>query len=125
MTTATLDEVKCRAVLERVLEERRRQVAGYGHNDELEDGTGPNVAWMAHTDINLDLRNATEIEAAFRAEYERYESRHGVPTWMHLVREEVAESFRERDPEPLKAELLQVAALCVSWIEAIERREAQ
>lgn len=117
-----LDEGKCRAVLERVLEERRRQVAIYGLDDELEDGTGPEANWLRHTAINLDLMDATEIEDAFRREYVRYEHQNGLPTWMHLVREELAEAFKENKPRPLTTELLQLAALCVSWVETIERR---
>lgn len=108
-------------VLEEVFEERKRQVARYGHNDDKADGTGPDVRWMAHTDVNLDLRTAKEIEAAFRAEYDRNGGDAGA-TWMHLVREELAESFAEDDPERLEAELLQLAALAVSWVESIRKR---
>lgn len=108
-------------VLEEVFEERKRQVARYGHNDDKADGTGPGVRWMAHTDVNLDLRTATEIEAAFRAEYDRNGGDEGA-TWMHLVREELAESFAEDDPDRLEAELLQLAGLAVSWIESIRKR---
>lgn len=112
----------CLDVLQAVLEERVRQVARYGLNDECEDGTGSGVRWLAYTDINLDLRTAKEIEAAFRAEYEKYEKRHGLPTWMHLIREEMAEAFAEDDLEKRNAEATQVAALLVSWIEATVRR---
>jgi len=111
-------QIKTIAILERVFEERVRQVAQYGHNDDLEDGTGPNVEWLWPVS---DL-NATEAEADFRAEYERYEQAKDRPTWMHLVREELAESFAESDPERLSEELLQVAALCVSWVESLEKR---
>jgi hypothetical protein len=114
----------CLEVLSEVLAERHRQVAQYGLNDECLDGTGPEVLWLEKTDVNLDLRDATEIEDAFRIQYERYCRAHGgVPTWMLLVREEIAEAFKESDPERLTAELVQVAALCVSWVEAIRRRE--
>ena len=108
----------CRDVLQEVLTERRRQVEKYGHNDECEDGTGPDVRWLRNTDVNLDLCTATEIEKAFRQEYER----HDTPTWMHLVREEVAEAF-EAEPGSLRQdeELIQVAALCVSWAERNRR----
>ena len=48
----------------------------------------------------------------------------GYLTWVHILREEVAEAFAETDPVRLRAELLQVAAVAVAWIEAIDRREA-
>lgn len=108
-------------VLEEVFEERKRQVARYGHNDDKADGTGPNVKWLSGTDINLDLRHADEIEKAFRTEYDRNGGDEGAD-WMRLVREELAEVFAEDDPENLEAELLQVAALCVSWVESIRKR---
>jgi hypothetical protein len=40
-----------------------------------------------------------------------------------LVREEVAEVFQETDPVKLREELVQVAALAVSWIEKIDARQ--
>ena len=63
-----------------------------------------------------------EFEDICRADYEFYEKLHGQPTWMHLVREEVAEAFKEADPTRLEEELLQVAALCVSWVEKLQMR---
>lgn len=105
-------------VLDEVFEERKRQVARYGFNETLEDGVGPDAKW-AHP---LTALPATEIESDFRIEYEQHERTTGLPTWMHLVREEIAEAFMESDPEKLQAELLQVAALCVSWVEVIRSR---
>lgn len=111
-------QVKTIAVLERVFQERNRQVQQYGHNEDLEDGVGPDVRWLAHTDVNLDLRTGKEIQVAFRGEYERYTKRTGKPTWMHLVREELAEAFELSGDDPeFVTEILQVAALCVSWAE--------
>jgi hypothetical protein len=105
------------AVLENVFEERTRQVARYGHNEGLKDGTGPEVQWLPE-----DPDPASLIEKLFRRDYEEHEARHGAPTWMHLVREELAEAFAEDDPERLEEELTQVAALCVSWVEKLRRR---
>jgi hypothetical protein len=110
--------VKTIAVLEKVFDERVRQVARYGHNDDLDDGTGSEAEWLQP----LSDFPARTIEYELREEYENHEMVHGKPTWMHLVREEIAESFAEDDPERLTAELLQVAALCVSWVETIEKR---
>ena len=106
------------AVLERVFDERVRQVAQYGDNSNLEDGTGPDSMWLSP----LASNHADDIQVAFRHDYEDHEEQEGLPTWMHLIREEVAEAFQEDDPERLTAELLQVAALCVSWVEIIEKR---
>jgi len=117
-------EESCRAVLERVFRERVSQVARYGHNEGLEEGVGPHARWLSGCGVSLDLENAETIQGLFRREYEKYTARHGAPTWMHLVREEVAEAFEcEPGSARLVEELIQVAALCVKWVEAVELRE--
>jgi hypothetical protein len=103
-------------VLDDIRAERARQVFRYGDNADTPDGTGPEVMWLN----NISGLSATTIEKAFRDEYES----HGevAPSWMHLVREEVAEAFLETNPTRLRAELVQVGALVASWIEQIDRR---
>lgn len=44
-------------------------------------------------------------------------------TWMDILREEVAEAFAETDSENLRMELIQVAAVAIQWVEAIDRNE--
>lgn len=106
-------------VLGDVRAERARQFAKYGTNEGLRDGTGE--AWLRP----FSLEDSATIEARLREDYEAYKVQHvGLPTWMHLVREEVAEAFAEMDPERLREELVQVAALCVSWVEKIDARGA-
>jgi hypothetical protein len=84
------------AILLMVYDERVRQEAEYGHlNDGLEDGTGPD-----------------------REDYDKYEDENGLPTWMHLVREEIAEAFELEASDPnFVTEIIQVSALCASWAE--------
>lgn len=60
-----------------------------------------------------------DIEAAFRDDYVEYENLHGYPTWMHLIREEVAELFDTRTSSRAIEEAVQVAALCVSLCEEL------
>ena len=109
-----------RCVTENVLmdveEERSRQFHRYGTNEDLEDGTGG--AWARP----VSESSAEVLEKLFRADYEEHEAQHGRPTWVHLVREELAEAFQETDHTRLREELLQVAALCVSWIEKLDTR---
>jgi malonyl CoA-acyl carrier protein transacylase len=111
-------QARTESVLSAVLRERGAQVARYGHNHDLEDGTGPGAPWL----LPISLYRADSIEHALRGDYVNHEKIHGKPTWMHLVREEVAEAFKEQDPERLEEELIQVAALCVSWVETIQER---
>ena len=111
-------ECQTDVVLGDVKAERARQFARYGSNTDLDDGTGE--PWL----LPLSLEDPRHIEASFRTDYEVYEALHdGKPTWMHLVREEVAEAFAEEDPARLRAEIIQIAALCVSWAEKIDARE--
>lgn len=105
-----------RRVLADVNLERVRQTRRYD-NAETVDGTGPETRWL----LPYTNDSATEIEAALRGDYVDFEDEAPV-TWVHLVREEVAEAFTETDPEALRAELIQVAALCVSWVEQIDHR---
>jgi len=44
----------------------------------------------------------------------------GSLTWQHVLEEEVLEAFAEKDPKLLRAELVQVAAVCVRWIQDID-----
>jgi hypothetical protein len=115
-------QIRTIAVLENVFEERLRQVERYGHNETLEDGTGPMESWIPRSLTVDPYVSAEKTELAFRKDYEQHERVMGAPTWMHLVREEIAEAFMETDPDRLEAELTQVAALCVSWVEKIRAR---
>lgn len=108
---------RTRAVLDLVLAEREAQEVRYGAaNVHVEDGTGPNVRWLAP----LSFTVATRVQELLRFDYEKHEAEHGAPTWMHLVREELAEAFELEPSDPrLAEELVQVAALCVSWVERL------
>jgi hypothetical protein len=115
----------CLDVLQRLLEERLRQVARYGLNDECEDGTGSSSHWLADTEFSDRRLSAAETEQSFREDYGTYEDQHGLPTWMHLIREEVAEAFAEDDLTKRNAEAIQAAALFVSWVESTVRRASR
>jgi hypothetical protein len=108
---------------------REAQEAKYGHvNDLLEDGTGPGVEWLAPVvDVAQSAYtgriHAKGIQEIFREDYEaQFDEKTRLPSWMHLVREELAEAFEQDDPARLEDELLDVAALCVSWIERLRKR---
>jgi hypothetical protein len=48
-------------------------------------------------------------------------AKEGNLTWKHILHEEVLEAFAENDPAKLRAELMQVIAVGVAWVEAIDR----
>lgn len=95
-----------RSVLDEVLEERKAQDTKWGQHNHP-DGTGGD-GWINEA---RDAKHATD-EAAARGEV----------TWLDILFEEVAEAFAEDDTTRLRAELIQVAAVAVSWAEAIDRR---
>jgi hypothetical protein len=70
--------------------------------------------------------DGTHEARAIAADFHRCEcqeaARCGLVTWRHILMEEVAEAFAETDAAKLREELIQVAAVAVSWVEAIDRR---
>lgn len=77
-----------------------------------------------HPDGTRCSRFGLDALKAAREVYE-YKRAHGVVTWASVLEEEFWEVMTEEDPEDLRAELVQLAAVCVSWIEAIDRRQRQ
>ena len=105
-----------RDVLHDVVAERHRQIELWGHNTDTPDGTGPNVLWASASGT------AGFVEVAFREEYNDH-AKSGEPlTWMHFLREEFAEAMQESDPDRLYTELIEVAAVAVSWCEKLRTR---
>ncbi|MBK7823587.1 MAG: hypothetical protein IPJ61_21610 [Tessaracoccus sp.] len=99
-------------VLREVMDERVRQHDKWGEQNH-KDGTGPLLVWAD--------RAAGAAVHAFRNRCE-YRFRMGNGTWSDIALEEIAEALAEEDPALLRAELIQVAAVAVAWVEAIDRR---
>ncbi len=56
----------------------------------------------------------------FRARcQDRFE--HGLGTWEAVLLEEVYEALAESDPAKLRAELIQVAAVCLRWVDQLDK----
>ncbi len=93
-------------VLSEVLAERIRQDERWGEQNHP-DGTGSLT----------QVIEADKAREGCKAAFDR-----GDGTWMHVLIEETFEAFAEGDPTKLRTELVQVAAVAVAWIEAIDRR---
>lgn len=93
-------------VLGEVQAERDRQDAKWGEQNHR-DGTGSLTQVM----------EADKAREGCQAAFGR-----GDGTWMHVLIEEVFEALAEEDPVKLRAELVQVAAVAVAWVAAIDRR---
>jgi hypothetical protein len=81
-----------------------------------------NGALNSFEEMGLEDGTATDIQVAFRKEYDRLRGDAPDPsdqlTRMHLVREELAETFELEGNDPrFIAEAIQVAALLVQWVE--------
>ncbi len=92
--------------LQEVANERARQNIKWGDQDHP-DGTGDAPAVAAAVFAKAETNKAAE---------------QGTLDWRLILDEEVAEAFAESDRVKLRTELIQVAAVAIAWVEAIDRR---
>ncbi|MFD9940676.1 hypothetical protein ACFWYW_16095 [Nonomuraea sp. NPDC059023] len=92
-------------ILDEIAGERRAQDVRWGIQD-IPDGTSPSRTPAA---------DAAKRETSAAGD-------DGTLTWRHILAEEVLEAFAESDPEALRTELIQVAAVAVKWAQALDRR---
>ncbi|NBE80329.1 hypothetical protein GVV04_04855 [Micromonospora sp. NEAU-HG-1] len=83
------------------------------------------VQWgeQNHPDGTEESRWDKEAAVRARALCQHLAAR-GELTWTAILSEEIAEAYAETDPAKLREELIQVAAVAVAWVEAIDRRTA-
>jgi hypothetical protein len=91
-----------------VADERGRQLAKWGVQS-LPEGTGG--AWKPAAD---EARRITDERA-----------KAGVVTWLDVLLEEVFEAAAEDNVIRLREELVQVAAVAVSWVEDLDRMASE
>ncbi len=107
-------------ILKEVYRERRQQEARWGQQDHP-DGTGE-PTWTHDISPDMDMTwSAKTIANLAQARCERH-AEQGRLTFLDIALEEIAEAFAETDPDLLRAELVQSAAVIVNWIGAIDRR---
>lgn len=92
-----------------VVRERERQTREHGVQT-LPDGTGDHASEIARDVAQMLCDKATA---------------QGTLAWRDILREEVWEAFAEHDRAKLRQELVQVAAVAVQWIEAIDRESGE
>lgn len=63
-----------------------------------------------------------EVLAKFACEHA---AKQGTVTWRHILMEEACEAFASTDVDNLRAELIQVAAVAVAWVENIDRNNGK
>jgi hypothetical protein len=114
-------------VLAEVADERSRQDAKWGEQNHP-DGTGPKstpVAEIVRGPANGIVNRHYAFGLASNAKSVTDEhAADGTVTFRDILLEEVFAAMAESDPEKLRTELIQVAAVATQWVEAIDRREA-
>lgn len=111
-------------VLGDVADERARQDRKWGEQNHP-NGTGPVVEPLNASTISTPCwcyLDAAELAQEAREDCQRaFAEDRG--TYRHVLMEELFEALAENDPRLLRAELVQVAAVAVAWVEAIDRRQ--
>lgn len=118
MTTPT------QQVLIDIVAERDRQNRKWGEQNHP-DGTGPlSAPFDLYPDArgyplqSLPAQKLADVATALCGTAAQY----GGVTWTLILLEEVFEALAEDDPERLRVELVQVAAVAAQWAEALDRR---
>jgi hypothetical protein len=93
--------------------ERQAQLAKWG-DQHHPDGTGHDRVWAF-------TGPASYVAACARQQTEDLAA-DGYATWTDIALEEFAEAIAESDPVKLRAELVQVAAVCAAWIADLDSR---
>lgn len=109
-----------RKIVGEVLGECQSQLETWGLQNHP-DGTGPLKPSPMIWGKLADLNNSDFANAARKRTENDFST--GKGSWEHILTEEVFEAYAEDDEEALRAELVQVAAVAVSWINAIDRRQ--
>jgi hypothetical protein len=116
---APLSPTPTTRVLFEVADEREAQNEKWGEQNHP-DGTGPNLELSG---LPGYYGYAPDF-ADWAKDRCNKEFRQGHGTWEHILTEEWGEVLEESDVVKLRAELIQVAAVAVAWVEAIDRRGA-
>ena len=121
-------DARFRDIVGEVIGEAERSIAKHGEQRDLPMGTGPETYPLA-TDgpamfDTLPAEDLAEIATADTKFHSRNEGGNDTCTWWHILREEVFEAAAEGDPATLRGELVQVAAVAVKMIDALDAASA-
>lgn len=93
-------------ILQEVFDERKRQHAKFGEQNH--------PLWVPSLeDVKLADISKASCDNAFA---------NGEETWRHVLQEEYCEALAESDPDLVRAELIQLAAVAVQIVEMSDRR---
>lgn len=103
--------------------ERRRQDSKWGEQNHP-NGTGP---YRTLFGLNYPVSAKYFRDLRDRAIYttDKNASCSGALSYADILLEEVFEAMAESDPQKLREELIQCAAVAVAWVQKIDRDEAK
>lgn len=96
-------------------EERQRQVAKFGEQLDI-PSTPPADLRMYRLHIGTEERCRRQCDKDFAK---------GEGSWAHVAIEELAEAVDAPDDVRRREELVQLATVCMAWIQAIDHRARQ
>jgi hypothetical protein len=99
-------------------DERRRQDARWGQQNHLSVHFKPRSLTPSPGQSMLPVESEIKDLNALRA-------KKGTVTWSDIITEEVVEAVCADNELERRAELVQVAAVAIAWIECIDRRSAE
>jgi hypothetical protein len=102
-----------KAFAEAIDAERQAQLAKFGEQHHLDMAGDPGT--------QRDRRHSFAERAAY---YRTVNDNDDTLDWTGILLEEVYEALAEKDPAKLRAELLQVAAVCAAWVWDLDNRPA-
>lgn len=115
-----------------VTAEAARSIAKHGEQQHLPMGTGADTTPLAARPVEVGsihepglwpgmrARQLARIATLDTKSHSANEGGDDSCTWWHILREEVFEAAAESDPAALRAELVQVAAVAVKMIDALD-----
>jgi hypothetical protein len=116
--------IRSYAILADIIDERKRQYATFGDQGDLTDYPVDLLEVWGYSE-RLDSLPSADVARRWCDDADR----EGHLSWSHILTEEFAEVVDEADvsalgrgSSALRTELVQLAAVCVAWIEAIDSR---
>lgn len=98
-------------VIEDVLKERLRQIDKWGEQTHP-DHVGPLLRLAGGRRSNAEMATILKV----------FNDRHKNPYWSLILAEEFFEAVESEDPERLRQEPIEVAAVAVAWVEDLDTR---
>jgi len=133
MTGHAEREMQLERITDEVIDEAMRSITKHGEQNHLPLGTGRDTEPLSTYDVGPELYTrsglwpgmlADRLAAKATLDTKAHSANEGgddTCTWWLILREEVFEAAAEDDPAKLREELIQVAAVALKMIDAIDR----